>query len=211
MKIAVVLVGDPDPALRTLAARVDASLSSPLTRPFDPGLRRALRGEPGEDGDGLSEIRRERRRLGLGETADAPILAQLGRRAGAAAVAVVRVGDEGPELVMFDVRAGAFFQGALALEPELPEARITRFVLRRARVSARGAPSPAEAAQAQAERPDPLAPTPEEEDGEPDFFEQYWPYFVAALLLGGMITAIAVTSSADAPDQPVLRFVPGGR
>ena len=126
-------------------------------------------------------------------------------------VAVVRVGDEGPELVMFDVRAGAFFQGALALEPELPEARITRFVLRRARVSARGAPSPAEAAQAQAERPDPLAPTPEEENGEPDFFEQYWPYFVAALLLGGMITAIAVTSSADAPDQPVLRFVPGGR
>ena len=68
-----------------------------------------------------------------------------------------------------------------------------------------------QAAQAQAERPDPLAPTPEEEDGEPDFFEQYWPYFVAALLLGGMITAIAVTSSADAPDQPVLRFVPGGR
>ncbi|MEC7523128.1 MAG: hypothetical protein VYE22_24835 [Myxococcota bacterium] len=208
----MILVGDPSPPLRALAARVDASLTAPLSRPFDPGLRRALRGEPGEDDDGLSEIRRERRRLGLGETHDAPILAQLGRRAGARAVAVVRLADDGPELVVLDVRARAFYEGRLQLTEDVPERRVARFVGRRARVTTPAAPSPAEVAAESAEaRPDPLAPSPEEEEGEPGFFEQYWPYFAAALLLGGMITAIAVTSAADAPDQPVLRFVPGGR
>jgi hypothetical protein len=208
----VVLVGDPDPRMRDLARRVDRALAPALRRPFDPGLRAALRGEPGDD-DGLGEVRRERRRLGLGEAHDAPVLATLGRRAGAVAVAVVRAGDEGPELVVLDVRAAQFFEGALPLSASVTPERLAGFVGRRARVSQRGAAGaapvpPPEAAAAAAATPPPAEDEPEE---EPGFFEQYWPYMVAAVLLGGMIAAIAATSAADSPDQPVLRFVPGGR
>ena len=210
-KIAVVVTGDPDEALVAAARRVERAIEGRLRVPFDPGLRAALRGEPGEDDDGLEGVRRERRRLGLEEDRDASLLSRLGRRAGASAVVVVRAGAAAPEVLVLDVRNAAFFEGELALAADVPDARVARFVERRASVSARGGelpgsavPSPTEAAAAA------TAPTPEQ-PAQPDFFEQFWPYLVAGLLLVGMITAIVLTSTAPGSDQPVLRFVPGGR
>ncbi len=207
-KLAIVVVGDADEALRAAAQRVESAVGTRLRAPFDPGLRGALRGEAGTADDGLEEVRRERRRLGLDEARDAQLIAALGRRAGASAVAVVRSSANAPELLVLDVRNAAFFEGSLALEAELPDARIAQYVIRRARTAARGTASvpvvapPRRSAPAAATEPTP----------EPDFFEQFWPYMVAGLLLAGMITAVALTStSSDGPTQPVLRFVPGGR
>ncbi len=206
-KVAVVVVGDPDDHLRALARRVDDALEPTLRRPFDPGLRGALRGEPGEPDDGLDTVRRDRRRLGAGEASDAPVLAALGQRAGALVVGVVRATADGAELVALDVHHAAFYQGALALDAELEPARIARFLARRARAAAHvEAIDPASAA---AQTPPDPTPEPEEED-EPDFFEQYWPYMVAAVLLGGMIAAIVATQATEQTTVPVLRFVPGG-
>lgn len=205
-KIAVVIVGDADEVLVNAAVRVERAVGGSLRLPVDAGLRAALRGEEAAD-DGLDEVRRERRRLGLGEVSDAPVLASLGRRAGAVAVGVVRAGAEGPELVVLDVRNAAFFEGELALVGAADEA-IGEFATRRARIAARGAVI-AEPIRAQ---PAPVAPVEQEpEQDEPDFFEQFWPYFVAGALLIGMVIAIAVTSASDGSSQPVLRFVPGGR
>lgn len=210
-KIAVVVVGDPDPSLREAARRIERAVDGRLRVPFDPGLRAALRGEPGETDDGLEEVRRERRRLGLEEDRDAALLSALGRRAGAVALAVVRADTEGPEVLVLDVRNAAFFEGELALAADLSDEQLARFVVRRVRVSTRGAepapavPSPTEAGAAAA-----TAPSPEEPAPQPDFFEQFWPYLVAGALLAGMITAIVLTQSSDGASQPVLRFVPGG-
>lgn len=207
-KVAVVVVGDPDDHLRGLARRVDDALEPTLRRPFDPGLRAALRGEPGEAGDGLDEVRRDRRRLGGAEATDAPVLAALGQRAGALVVGVVRATADGAELVVLDVHHGAFYQGALPLEASTEPGRITRFLHRRARAAAHvEAIDPASVA---AQSPPDETPEEPEEDDEPDFFEQYWPYMIAALLLGGMIAAIVAVQASEQPTQPVLRFVPGG-
>lgn len=204
-KVAVVVAGDPDEALRDAARRVERSVSPRLRLPFDPGLRAALRGERGEADDGLEEVRRQRRRLAVDEPADAPLLASLGRRAGAHVVAVVRAGETAPELVVLDVRNAAFYEGTLALSGDVSDARIARFVGTRARAAARGTPS---------ERPPPpasAATSTEQPARQPDFFEQFWPYFVAGALLAGLLIAILVTSATAGSDQPVLRFVPGDR
>jgi hypothetical protein len=209
-KVAIVVAGDPDEAMREAALRVESAIAGVLRAPIDPILRGALRGEAGEDDDGLDGVRRERQRLGLDEASDAPVLSSLGRRANASAVVVVRPAGDTPELVVFDVRNGAFFDGAIALDARAVESRIRAFVLRRANAAVRGAvPSPEVAARESPPEREP-APEPEQED-EPDFFEQFWPYMLAGVLLAGMIVAIAVTSSSDGPDQPVLHFEPGGR
>jgi len=208
-KVAIIVVGDPDDTLRAAARRVDGALEPTLRRPFDPGLRASLRGEPGESDDGLSEVRRDRRRLGLGEASDAPILARLGRRAGAVVVGAVRAGEDGAELVILDVAQAAFYEGALSLHDRPAADRIAAFVARRARASASGTELSPEAV-ADAAPADEPEPADEEEEDEPDFFEQYWPYGVAALLLAGMIAAIIAANEADQPSTPVLRFVPGG-
>jgi hypothetical protein len=219
-KLAVVVVGDPDPPLRAAALRVERAVVGRLRAPFDPGLRAALRGEPGEADDGLGEVRRERRRLGLDEARDAPVLAALGRRAGARVVAAVRSGNDGPVLMVLDVEASAFYEGSIPLGASTPDARIARFLMRRARASQRGprVPAPAEPSASAEELPAPTLPPaaaeplPEPEAPparQPDFFEQFWPYLVAGALLAGMITAIALTSSGpNAIEQPALRFVP---
>ena len=209
-KVAVIVVGDPDDRMRSLARRIDEALEPTLRRPFDPGLRAALRGDPGQDDDGLEEVRRDRRRLGAGESRDAPIVSSLARRAGALVVALVRHGDEGPELVMVDVRSAAYYEGAMPLSGTATDERILAFVTRRARASQRRVAVDPELVAEQAPVDETTPAEPEEEE-EPDFFEQYWPYFVAAALLAGMIAAIAATSATDGSSQPVLRFVPGGR
>lgn len=211
-KVAVVVSGDPDDRMRTLARRVDGALEPALRRPFDPGLRAALRGDPGQADDGFDGVRRDRRRLGSSEAEDAPVVSRLGRRAGALVVAVARAGEDGPELVVVDVRHGAFYEGTLPLSSSTPEARIVEFIGRRARASLRRAHvAPEAVAEVEGAAEDEPEPETPEEPGEPDFFEQYWPYMVAAVLLAAMITAIVATSVSDAPAQPVLRFVPGGR
>ncbi len=210
-KVAVVVIGDPDERLRRLARRVDDALEpAGLRRPFDPGLRAAMRGEAGEGDDGLGEVRRERRRLGLGERSDAPVLSALGRRAGALVVAAVRASDDGPELLVLDVSRGSFYEGELALSATSPT-RIGEFVSRRARAASRRPPAPDEAARvAAAAIPDETSPLEGSSDDEPDLFEQIWPYLVAGVLLAGMLTAIAITAANDSSPQPMLRFVPGG-
>ncbi|HJK89610.1 MAG TPA: hypothetical protein RMH26_02650, partial [Polyangiaceae bacterium LLY-WYZ-15_(1-7)] len=64
--MAVVVTGDPDGLLQDAAQRLERALEGRVVLPSDPGLRAALRGEPGED-DGLERVRRERRRLGWGD------------------------------------------------------------------------------------------------------------------------------------------------
>jgi hypothetical protein len=207
-KIAVIVAGDPEPALRDAARRIERILENRVRVPFDPGLRAALRGEEGERDDGLEEVRRERRRLGLDEARDALLLATLGRRAGASAVAVVRAGTSGHEVVVLDVRNAAFFEGALPVDT--PDERLARFVIRRARVAARGSAVEGPVA----EHTPPPADVPQREEqpqGEPDLFGQMLPYVAAGALLVGMIIAIVLSGTSAGAEQPVLRFGPGGR
>src|SRR5690606_23725623 len=136
--------------------------------------------------DGLEEVRRERRRLGWGEARDAPILAALGRLAGARAVAIVRAGDDGPEVLVLDVANGAFFEGALALRGA-SDARIARFVGARARAAGRAAPPPEQAARAASEGATEGPPEPQPAR-QPDIWEQIWPYLVA----GGLLAALLI-------------------
>lgn len=223
-KLAVVVVGDPDPELQAAALRVERAVGERLRAPFDPGLRAALRGAPGEGEDGLEEVRRERRRLGLDEARDTALLASLGRRAGAQAVASIRAGARAPELSVLDVEAAALYEGTLELPSSLSDALIARFVVRRAQASGQRREAEAQATRPVAETPGPELPAPAlpstdpagpslEEPAipptEPDFFERFWPYMVAGALLAGMITAIALTSGGSSgADQPVLRFGP---
>jgi hypothetical protein len=238
-KTAVVVVGDADPALQAAALRVERAISHELRLPADPGLRAALRGEVGSPDDGLDEVRRSRRRLGLDEARDAAALATLGRQAGAQAVTVVRSDESGaPSLTVLDVASRRLYEGSLSLTADITDQRIARFVARRARTSqasaagggreggpasSGGADSLGAAATPASTLPEPTLPpatpvpspalpptSPDAPPPEPDFFEQFWPYLVAGALLAGMITAVALTSSGtSAADQPVLRFVPG--
>ncbi|MGE0785283.1 MAG: hypothetical protein AB7S26_06330 [Sandaracinaceae bacterium] len=224
-KVAIVVEGDPDPAIRALARRVEGALSdAPVREVFDPGLRAALRGELSTEDDGLETVRRDRRRLGISESIDAPILAQLGRRAGAPAVAVLRSTPEGTELLMLDVARGGFFEGSLTIRAETSDREIATFVVRRARAAARhgvsptpgdGTATPTEAPVEGAVLPAVRAGTSEEpapeEEHEPDFFEEFWPYLAAGVLLAGMLTAIGIVASTESSTQPMLRFVPGGQ
>lgn len=229
-KVVVIVVGDPDPVLQAAALELDGriALAGGLRLPSDPALRAALRGEPdpGAEDDGLDEVRRERRRLGLGEPSDAPILARLGRRAGAVLVVAVREGAAGAEALALDVGSERFFEGTLGLAA--PEAgSIETFVGRRARVSARAAAaaaaSPGEAAggepavraAAGATAGPEAATVPEaatQADAEPqqqDWFLENWPYFAAGGLLAAAIVFVVVTATQGGDPPPMLRFQSG--
>ncbi|UJR80521.1 hypothetical protein [Sandaracinus amylolyticus] len=212
-KVAVIVVGDPDPVLVASAVEIEArlALSGDLRLPSDTALRAALRGDAGAPEDGLDEVRRERRRLGLGESSDAPVLGRLGRRAGAVLVLALREGAEGPEAVALDVRTGQFFEGTLPLAEIDPE-RVVSFVTRRARVAARGAVA-APAEPETTELPAPEVPTAAtqatEPEDEPDWFEQNWPYFAAGGLLAAAIVFVVVVAADGGDPPPMLRFQPG--
>jgi hypothetical protein len=209
-KVAVVLRGDPDPAAVAAAQRVAAAAEEAgLQLPADPALRSALRGEG--EGDGLDAARRLRRSLGLDPEADAETLTRLGAVTGADCLAVVEGGDA---VRVWDVGAAAFYEGSRAVDAP----GLGRYLARRAELSARGAaevaaapapvPSPGEAAEeAVAEA---IAEDAEEES--PELWRQIWPYAAAALLLGGMVTLIVVTSTNGngASPTPTLTFIPGG-
>ncbi|MFO0680493.1 MAG: hypothetical protein U0234_00505 [Sandaracinus sp.] len=219
-KIAIVIAGDPDAQLTSAARALEETLAADaaLTMPSDPAMRGALRGE-GHD-DGLDDVRSERRHLGLGEARDIHALTVLGELVGADLVLVVRSAHGAPIATSFDVLRRAFYDGELALEP-IDVARALHFVERRATRAARplaegettnpppraegdeaqaspAVASPAEAAEAATEQ--------EPAEHQPDFFEQYWPYFAAgALLIGAVVFVVFATQTNETP-PPVLRF-----
>jgi hypothetical protein len=234
-KVAVVVSGDPDASVREPAARLDGLLGGhpDVTLPADPGLRRALRGEAAsEDDDGLEGARTERRRLGWGEDRDVEVLARIGRMAGAHLLLVVRQGEDGVEAVAFDVRASAFYEGALPL-PGGDRDDIARFVMPRAQAAAEKRatpPEPARAAEAPTgasgtsttplpEAPAAAASTAEssrasatggdpqdEASSDKPWIGRNWPYLVAGALLAASIVFMVVRSGNDDPGPPVLRF-----
>jgi hypothetical protein len=219
-KIAIVVVGDPDSVLQEGVAAIEGAIASEdsLRLPTDSALSLALRGHPEEPDDGLEHVRRERRRLGLGETSDAPILQRLGRLAGAVLVVAVRQGAAGSEAVTFDVNRGQFFEGAIAFPA--PGDRLVAFLAARARAALRSstqetaASSALDVEAAIPERADSApqgAITPEgsETPQERDWFEENWPYFAAGALLVGAIVFVVVAATDGGDPPPMLRFQPG--
>lgn len=219
-KVAVVLFGDPDaPALAAVDAVVAAlGTSTTLRLPSDPALASALSGRG--EGDGLDDVRRERRGLGLSERRDLPVLVRLGRLATATALVLVRPQGEGLEVVVLDVRREAFFDGALALPAS--DADVRRFVERRTRAAASATEpetattvtpaSPVDEPEPEpATEPSPADGEPEEPTGDPvlQWFEQNWAYLAAGALLAGGIVFVAVVATDPGPPPPMLRFTPG--
>lgn len=217
-KVAIVIAGDPDPSTVAAAAALEGVLAAEprLTLPSDAAMRAALRGE-GTSADGLDEVRAERRRLGLGEARDVTVLTVLGELANADLVLVVRASHGAMQATGFDVLRRSFYDGELALEP-IDVARAQHFVVRRATRAARpleegelAAPPPAPVVDPSvAVDPDAIAPDAEPPPHEPDFFEQYWPYFAAGALLIGAVVFIVLATQNNATPPPVLRFEAGG-
>jgi hypothetical protein len=156
---------------------------------------------------------------------DAGGLAALGRVSGAVAVVALRRGAGSIQATVLDVASARLYEGELdAGTADGPT--IVEFVVTRARVSALRARE-REAEQAsdgnwreaaggrdrrttRPEEGDDAETDEDEGDDEPGFFAKYWPYMVAALLLGGaLIYAFTVDTTPDTP-PPVLRFIPGG-
>jgi hypothetical protein len=208
-KVAIVVVGDPDPMITGLAGALETELTriGRLRLPADPSFRAALAGLPGSDGDGLDEVRTERRRLGLDEARDAPLLAVLGRRAGASLVVAVRGDASGGEALALDVRSGQYFEGSAALSQDLGAA--VRFVTRCARAATRGAMSAPSAAEPGIVGPtEPAAPIRSAAPTE-DWLGENWPYIAAGGLLAAAIAFVAVTATDGATTTPMLRFQSG--
>ncbi|MBO6937856.1 MAG: hypothetical protein JJ863_23005 [Deltaproteobacteria bacterium] len=232
-KVAVVVAGDPDEALRATATAIDDALAADgLQRPTDPGLRAALRGQPNSEEDGLERVRRERRGLGFGDD-DRPILARLGTMAGADAVVVVSRQDGAMRAEVFDVHAERFYRDRLDAEPI---DAVVAFTARAARAAHRRAQRDAEAsvatepeAETEAEEPThTTVPSPEEtanaaasegddeaeEDDDPspvrEWFRKNWAFILAGALLVGVVTGFVIRSRRDDPGlDAVILFRPG--
>ena len=217
-KVAIVIAGDPDPTTIAAATSLETVLASEagVTMPSDPAMRAALRGEG--TGDGLDDVRSERRRLGLGEARDITVLTILGELASADLVLVVRASHGTPSATAFDVLRRSFYDGVIALSP-IDDAEARHFIVRRARRAARPLtesemtatppPEPPPVVDpATAVPPEAIAPdaTPEH---QPDFFEQYWPYFAAGALLVGAVVFIVLATQNSSTPPPVLRFEAG--
>ena len=218
VRVAVVLVGDPNEAARLRASQIEESLSATFRLPADPALRASLAGET--EGELIAPVVRDRRALGGSEREDLPLLAALGDRADVVLLLVVRSRAGSRELVAFDVRHRAFFEGAIDLEAELDAARLVRFVRARARAAESAQTAlPAEAAaelEARALSGSAEAAIREGATGggepadEPEWIELNWPYLVAGALLAGAAAFVIVYTTNDSDPVPMLRFRPGG-
>jgi hypothetical protein len=228
-KVVVVAVGDADDHLKAGAAStVDALAECGCVRlPADASLAGALAAEEGTAGDGLDDVRRVRRGLGLSEAQDAPGLAQLASIGGAEAVVIVQARGGAFRLTVFHPARREYFTGAMDL-PAAPEA-IARFVSARTdllaqenevavtpslssaaaprtpTIHATATPPPSAAVRVlPAERAGPESDLP---PAPPSWLEARWPYLVAALgVVAGAVLLVVVTSDRD-EEAPVLRIV----
>lgn len=217
IRVAVVLVGDSNEEARAMAERVEAAVRETLTVPSDPSLRASLVGVTGDDM--IAPIVRDRRSLGGTEREDVPLLASLGDRADVVLLLVVRVRAGARELVAFDVRHRAFFEGSIALGADLEGARVVRFARSRGRAALEGAAVTSESTaelEARAIERDTHAAdvirtgAQDGEEHEPEWIEVNWPYLVAGALLAGAAAFVIVYTANDSDPVPMLRFRPGG-
>ncbi len=219
LRVAVVLVGDTNDEARATADAIEHAVQAELELPADAALRASLLGSTGDDM--IAPVVRDRRALGGSEAEDAPLLVALGDRADAVLLLVVRRRAGRRELVGFDVRHGAFFDGAVTLEGDTVDAaRVLRFSRARARAT-QSEPSAREAAElaASAERAvaggrgSPQTPTSSSggQEDEPEWIELNWPYLLAGALLAGAAAFVIVYTAEDGSQAvPTLRFRPGG-
>ncbi|MCC7538303.1 MAG: hypothetical protein IT379_18910 [Deltaproteobacteria bacterium] len=163
-KVAVVIVGDPDPEAIALAERVTSIVAADasMTGVSSSDLRAAMRGAPAPtEPDGLDDVRRLRASLSGEESDDVEGLVRLGTRAGADAVVLVRRREGAYEAVVLDVSRRSYFAGAYrdgGADRASEDARLSRLVLARAEqafaaratgtATTRRAPGPARAGTA---------------------------------------------------------------
>ncbi len=218
IRVAVVLVGDPNDEARAMAERVEAAVRDHLVVPSDAALRASLVGASGDDL--IAPVVRDRRSLGGTEREDVPLLASLGDRADVVLLLVVRARAGARELVGFDVRHRAFFEGSVALDGDLEATRIVRFARSRGRAALSGealsASSTAELEARAIERDHSQAAEAirsgarDGEEHEPEWIEVNWPFLVAGALLAGAAAFVIVYTANDSDPVPMLRFRPGG-
>lgn len=212
-KVAIVVVGDADEALRSNAEKLEGELTKAGLRvPADPALRAALKGKPsdGQD-DGLDRLRALRRALGLSSREDTETFAKMGGMVGGEALVIVRKQKATVIAEVFDVPAQQFYQDVIDLETSTEEQRVA-FVSSRASAALRRAQDPtsestvATAAGATAKPGE----TPVDEPKKKPWIKKNWPYILAGALLIGTVTFFAIDARRDdSAPPPVLRFRPG--
>ena len=205
-KIAIVVSGHADPWLKESAMRVERVVAqdSTLSLPESQETRETLRGNSAATTPPNRELLMVRRGLGLGEARDSQSLQMIGNKIGTRALVIIRRRAHRPELIVFDVKHGAFYAKSLDLQAS-SDARIALHVMRRVLRSVGGIAAPALEKNAQY----PGLKTRSEHDSK-SWFEKHWTYLVLGGLLGGIATGILIAQRADDPPQTVLRFKPGG-
>ncbi|MEZ4254050.1 MAG: hypothetical protein R3B99_38065, partial [Polyangiales bacterium] len=198
-RVAVVLVGDPDPSRSESARALDLELGiQGLERLADPAMRLALLGEAHEN-DGLDRLHASRRALLFADDPSASLL-ELGQRLQVDVLVVVRA-TEPARLAVFDVRARAFFEE----EPLLTDVRAASFIRRAALAAARRSTTAPEAA-ARAEVASEPTPAPEPDPRSPArrWLRANWAYLVGGALLVGVITGFVVRGRRNDDTPPPL-------
>ncbi|MBN8614433.1 MAG: hypothetical protein J0L92_27780 [Deltaproteobacteria bacterium] len=217
IRVAVVLVGDPNDEARASAERVESAVRDVLALPSDTALRASLIGVAVEDA--IVPVVRDRRALGGTEREDVPLLSSLGDRADVVLLLVVRARAGARELVAFDVRHRAFFEGSIVLDADLDAARVVRFARSRGRAALGGDVVTTESTAAlearvvesdEARAAAAIRTGAQDAEHEPEWIEVNWPYLVAGALLAGAAAFVIVYTANDSDPVPMLRFRPGG-
>lgn len=205
-KVAVVVAGDPDESVRTTGREIEQECArAGLSIPADPALRAALRGEAGDQDDGLAGLRSLRRSLGVDPRRDLAAYNRLGAISGADALVVLH--REGTiKLEVFDVAASQFYEGVLQVDDTTAKQRV-RYIERRAKTAQRRwdqGPKPATGARVDA------TGKPIDEPEKKRWIKKAWPYFVVGALLAAGVTYLIVDGRrTNEPGPPLLRFRPG--
>lgn len=203
--VAVVMIGPSDAASLSYAKQVQRAIDASImvTLPVDSRLQRILSGE-----DVRAQSAKEtwaikmRRQLGRGEAKDAKTLQVLGQNIGVASLAIVRRIHNAPELVMFDVKNGAFFDRFVKLS-NASDATIESYVSRCALASLQGLPPPPSPTAHL--NPETHTDTTSLKD-EPSWWEQYWPVLACAVAVGALVTAFLVVENSSDQPETVIGF-----
>jgi hypothetical protein len=204
--VPVVMVGHSDPTLQAHAKQVEAAIdaSTVVALPADLQIQGIVSGRPLQPQSDLqAQAAQARRQLGRGEVQDGKTLQALGKRMGVASVAVVRRVRHEPELVMFDVRNGAFFDRFVRMS-NASVATIDSYVSRCAVASLQGLPPPP-LAQTGIVDTDAHGNAASTRD-EPSWFEDYWPVLACAVAIGALLTAFLVVENSSDQPETVIRF-----